>query len=199
MNQHMHNTIIRSTPFGPVAVLWQRRETGPVISRILISTPERPADERARRLFPGVMPSSCAAIESVAQGIADFLEGRSVAFSLDSIELDACSPFQQKVLRAEHGIPRGRVSTYSLIARHLGVPGAARAVGNALANNPFPIIIPCHRAVRSDRTLGGYQGGRAMKRALLAHEGVGFDGNGRVVVDRFHYDGISSSSQLTGK
>ncbi|MHA1663588.1 MAG: methylated-DNA--[protein]-cysteine S-methyltransferase, partial [Candidatus Thorarchaeota archaeon] len=55
-----------------------------------------------------------------------------------------------------------------------------RAVGNALARNPFPIIVPCHRAIRSDRTLGGFQGGLKMKRRILEMEGVEFDSTSRV-------------------
>ncbi|HUV77781.1 MAG TPA: MGMT family protein [Desulfobacterales bacterium] len=61
------------------------------------------------------------------------------------------------------------------------------AVGTALAKNPFPIIIPCHRAVRSDGTLGGYQGGLEMKRALLEMEGVCFDTLDRVLTKGFFY------------
>jgi methylated-DNA-[protein]-cysteine S-methyltransferase len=73
------------------------------------------------------------------------------------------------------------MSTYQRIAGHLGNPQAARAVGTALAHNPFPIIVPCHRAIRSDGTLGGFQGGMEMKRILLEMEGVPVDGSGRVV------------------
>ena len=102
-------------------------------------------------------------------------------------DLASCPPFQQAVLRAEHAIPRGKVSAYGLLAARLGRPGAARAVGNALATNPFPIVVPCHRALRGDGSIGGYQGGPAMKRALLAMEGVRFDAAGRVVCKRFHY------------
>jgi len=94
--------------------------------------------------------------------------------------LDLCPQFQRSVLRAEARIPRGNVSTYNRLAERIGCPHAARAVGNALACNPFPIIIPCHRAVRSDGTLGGYQGGLTMKRALLELEGVTFTTSGRV-------------------
>jgi methylated-DNA-[protein]-cysteine S-methyltransferase len=79
------------------------------------------------------------------------------------------------------------VSTYGRIAAHLGIPGGARAVGNALATNPFPIVIPCHRAIRSDGTLGGYQGGLAMKRALLEQEGVTIDERDKVVSPRLCY------------
>jgi methylated-DNA-[protein]-cysteine S-methyltransferase len=73
------------------------------------------------------------------------------------------------------------------MAEHLGVPGGARAVGRALARNPFPVVIPCHRAVRTDGDLGGYQGGVPMKRALLEMEGVAFTEAGRVRMDRVHY------------
>ena len=97
------------------------------------------------------------------------------------------SPFEQGVLRAEHGIPRGKVSTYQRIARHLGSAQAARAVGTALAHNPFPIIVPCHRAIRSDGTLGGFQGGVEMKRVLLEMEGGLIDGSGRVVPRELFY------------
>jgi methylated-DNA-[protein]-cysteine S-methyltransferase len=62
------------------------------------------------------------------------------------------------------------VSTYQRIAGHLGSPQAARAVGTTLAHNPFPIIVPCHRAIRTDGTLGGFQGGMEMKRALLERD-----------------------------
>ena len=70
---------------------------------------------------------------------------------------------------------------------YLGKSNGARAVGNALANNPFPLIVPCHRAIRSDRHLGGYQGGLEMKRALLETEGIAFDKAGRVKCPLFHY------------
>lgn len=85
------------------------------------------------------------------------------------------------------GIPRGSVSTYQRIAKHLGHDNATRAVGGALSNNPFPIIIPCHRAIRSDGTLGGYQGGLEMKRTLLKMEGVLFHPSGYVMTDKFFY------------
>jgi methylated-DNA-[protein]-cysteine S-methyltransferase len=64
---------------------------------------------------------------------------------------------------------------------------AARAVGNALANNPFPIIVPCHRAIRSDGHLGGFQGGFHMKKVLLENEGVKTDEKGRVINPSWYY------------
>lgn len=144
--------------------------------------------ERLGIEFPGCEVSSCVEIARVAAGIDAFLRGRDIRFSLDCLQWSACPPFQRAVLRAEHGIPRGSVSTYKLLAARVGNPRGARAVGNALANNPFPIIVPCHRAIRSDRSLGGFQGGLAMKRALLEREGISFDRKGRVVGGRFHYE-----------
>ena len=97
------------------------------------------------------------------------------------MDLDSCPPFQQAVLRATARIPRGQVRTYGQLAAQLGKPGAARAVGNALAANPFPLVIPCHRVVRAGGRLGGFGGGSALKRALLAREGVAIGETGRVL------------------
>ena len=83
----------------------------------------------------------------------------------------------------ERKIPRGEVRSYSWLDRRIGKPGAARAVGNALSTNPFPLIIPCHRAVRSNGRIGGFQGGPTMKRELLEMEGVTFRTSGRVQID----------------
>ena len=91
------------------------------------------------------------------------------------------------MLLAEYDIPRGWISTYKRIAGHLGITNGARVVGNSLAKNPFPIFIPCHRAIRSDGALGGYQGGLAMKRALLELEGIEFSTDGKVLTDRIYY------------
>jgi methylated-DNA-[protein]-cysteine S-methyltransferase len=183
----MKTKIIKATPFGPVALVWSEDAQGPKIACVALSRPGMPAESRLRRAFPDAPEASCVEVDAVAAGIKKLLEGEAIAFSLDIVNLGPCSGFQQRVLRAEHAIPRGSVSTYGLIAAHLGKPGGARAVGNALAGNPFPLIIPCHRAVSSDRSLGGYQGGPEMKQALLKMEGIPFDDSGRVDCVRFHY------------
>jgi len=179
--------LLRQTPFGPVAVLWSVPRSQPKIERVLLSRPGTSAEHLVKAAFPDSLSHSCAEVGFVADQIAAFLTGHDLRFSLDIARLDLCSRFQQKVLRAEYGIPRGSVSTYQRIAGHLGDPKGARAVGAALANNPFPIIIPCHRAIRSDGTLGGYQGGLEMKQALLEREGVRFDRKGRVLWGQIFY------------
>jgi methylated-DNA-[protein]-cysteine S-methyltransferase len=90
--------------------------------------------------------------------------------------------FQKQVLIMTTMIPKGRVATYRSIAAALGKPNAQRAVGNALARNPFPVIIPCHRVIRSYLSLGGYSGahGTKIKEILLIQEGVKIQ-NGKVM------------------
>jgi methylated-DNA-[protein]-cysteine S-methyltransferase len=184
----MNKKIIKSTPFGSVGVIWTGANDNPKIVRVLLSRPGLSVEHQVSELYPNSYASSCAAIDHVATAIKGHLEGEEIEFSLDVADLSLCTEFQQLVLRAEHRIPRGSVSTYQLIARHLGRRNGARAVGSALANNPFPLIVPCHRAIRSDRHPGGYQGGPEMKRALLQMEGIPFDDAGRVACTQFYYE-----------
>jgi len=167
------------TAFGEFAVVWDRSEK---IKKIYL--PGKSAG--LQRDYPSAEPSTNPNISSVSEDITRFLDGHDVKFSLDPVALEDCSSFQRMVLLAEYGIPRGYVSTYRRIAEHVGSPDASRAVGGALSGNPFPVIIPCHRAVRSDGGLGGYQGGLEMKMRLLAMEGVGFT-RGKVDMKRVYY------------
>ena len=80
------------------------------------------------------------------------------------------TPFQRRVYRAVCAIPSGQTRSYQWVARRLGTPDGARAVGQALARNPFAPRVPCHRVVRSDGSMGGYSGGLSKKRHLLEAE-----------------------------
>lgn len=82
------------------------------------------------------------------------------------------SRFDQKVYQALKRIPRGTVTTYGALARVIGKPRGARAVGQALGRNPHPVRVPCHRVVRADGRIGGYAGGTKKKIALLRAEGI---------------------------
>ena len=190
-NSYTYNAMpcccIRSTPFGPVALLWSVINDQPQISRVFLSKPGYSAYDHVSVLFPDSNIFSCSEIEVVANDIEAFLSGDDIRFSLEMVCMDICSKFQQDVLRAERGIPRGFVSTYQRIAKHIGKPAGARAVGAALATNPFPLIIPCHRAIRTDRKLGGFQGGLEMKRMLLEMEGIGFDDSRRIETENLFY------------
>jgi methylated-DNA-[protein]-cysteine S-methyltransferase len=126
-------------------------------------------------------------IMSLALHLGLAVKGIPIAFDLELFEFKNFSTFQCKVLMAEYNIPTGKVSTYSRIAEHIGHPGASRAVGTTLARNPFPLVIPCHRAVKANGDLGKYQGGTEMKRILLKREGVKFLSKTRVDLTGLYY------------
>jgi methylated-DNA-[protein]-cysteine S-methyltransferase len=178
---------LRKTPFGMIAIIWSDYRSHPKVLRIMLPKSGISTRRLVKASFPDSISSSCDEIDVIADKIVAFLTGNDIRLPLDIVRLDSCSDFQQKVLLAEYEIPRGCVSTYRRIARHIGIPNGARAVGSALATNPFPIVIPCHRAIRSDGTLGGYQGGLQMKRALLEMEGIHLDVRGRVILKEFFY------------
>lgn len=110
---------------------------------------------------------------SLQERIAAYYEGEPADFSLDpAVSLDSTRPFVQRVLLACRKIAFGRTTTYSDLARQVGSPNAARAVGSVMAGNPLPLIIPCHRVLRTDGGLGGFSapGGTAVKDRMLRHE-----------------------------
>jgi methylated-DNA-[protein]-cysteine S-methyltransferase len=107
--------------------------------------------------------------EHIAAALVAYFDGDVDA--LEAIEVEvAGTTFQQRVWCALRRIPVGATASYIDIARELGAPGASRAVGAANASNPVGVIVPCHRVVRADGSLGGYGGGVERKRWLLRHE-----------------------------
>ena len=109
----------------------------------------------------------------VLRQLGEYFAGQRDTFNLP-VDLSRSTDFQQQVLRAAARVPRGGLATYAEIARHIGKPRASRAVGQALARNPVPIVIPCHRVVAADGSLTGYsgRGGIRTKAQLLVLEGV---------------------------
>jgi len=182
--QILKHTLVK-TSFGVVGILWRPSDLR--VQRVFLPSPPAEAESRILAMHQASKPSSCPPVDELCERIQRFLRGEAVWFDLRILALDQCSAFQQSVLMAESEIPRGWVSTYGRIARQVESPGGARAVGRALATNPFPLVIPCHRAVQSDGALGGFQGGQEMKRALLQLEGVEFCGPSRVVMNRVYY------------
>jgi len=172
-----------TSPFGPVLVVWHRPAGAFRVLRVILPTEKSRPERILVGEFPGArnVPSGESPdMDRLAGKMDRFFNGRPAGFTLELIDLEICTPFQRRVLPAEFRVHPGRVTTYGRLAASMGAPGAARAVGNALSRNPFPLIIPCHRCVREDGRLGGFRGGLAMKRALLEMEGVGFDERGRI-------------------
>jgi methylated-DNA-[protein]-cysteine S-methyltransferase len=172
--------VVFKTAFGEMSILWGILMKRVTVFRIFLPRQGAIMEELVREQVPGMSMESCTRIEKCTEKIGRFLSGEKICFDLDLLHFEQCSLFQRRVLFAEAQIPRGRVGTYGGISKYLGIPEGSRAVGSALARNPFPIFIPCHRAVRSDGSIGGYQGGRGMKIALLKMEGVAVKPQGRI-------------------
>jgi methylated-DNA-[protein]-cysteine S-methyltransferase len=168
------------TPFGKVAIAWTASDITSSITRI-----DLPGELRDVSPPTGTLPFPSARLEQLALQIRQFLSGGAVDFALEGFDMSGMSPFQRKVLLLCRRIPRGKVSTYGGLAGRLLIPRAARAVGTALARNPFPLVIPCHRVVRSGGDTGNFGGGRPMKKTLLQMEGVHFDTSGKVLREYF--------------
>ncbi len=110
-------------------------------------------------------------LRTARSAIIAYLSGKARAFSLP-LDIEGRTPFQVKVWQALRTIPYGRVRSYGWVARKIGKPGAARAVGAACGANPVPLLVPCHRVVAGDGSLGGFSGGLPNKKRLLKLEGV---------------------------
>lgn len=113
------------------------------------------------------------ATSQVTAQLEEFFAGERKTFALP-LDLSALTPFQRQVLTTTARIPFGAVWSYQCVAEKIGRSRASRAVGQALSRNPIPIVIPCHRVIASDGSLGGYCGtsGLELKHWLLRHEGV---------------------------
>ncbi|MGC8634946.1 MAG: methylated-DNA--[protein]-cysteine S-methyltransferase [Candidatus Limnocylindrales bacterium] len=128
---------------------------------------------------PGTPRAWQATLAAATRQLDEYLAGRRTRFDVP-VDLDGLSPWDRRVLDAARLLAYGEVVTYAGLARAIGRPGAARAVGGSLGRNPVPVVIPCHRIVASNGSLGRY-GGRtngsrvqllAVKRSLLALEGA---------------------------
>lgn len=179
------------TPIGLWGVAWSeqglRRLHLPESDRIVM---ERRLGANARGSDPAEPPP---AIARVIASIRRYLEGERVDFSPVALDLAGVSPFHRKVYDAARSVGWGQTASYGDLARQAGSPGAARAVGQALARNPVAIIIPCHRILASGRRVGGFTafGGTSVKQSLLALEGVHLAG--RVSARRSEPEGAGRS------
>jgi methylated-DNA-[protein]-cysteine S-methyltransferase len=131
-----------------------------------------PSDGELARIVriygPGVLPDPRRA-DPVARELDQYFAGKRKSFDVD-VDLSPLTPFQQRILGATARVPFGDVSTYAKVAAKAGSERASRAAGQALGSNPIPIVVPCHRILASDGSLGGYSGGLGAKRVLLQLE-----------------------------
>jgi methylated-DNA-[protein]-cysteine S-methyltransferase len=127
-------------------------------------------DGLAARVSPRILEAP-ARLDPVRRELGEYFEGRRTAFDL-AIDWSLVGGFGRRVLEATAAIPFGGTSTYAHVAERAGNPRASRAAGNALGANPLPIVVPCHRVMRTGGGLGGYTGGLHRKETLLRIEGV---------------------------
>ena len=134
-----------------------------------------PKREKIKSLLLKKMPAAQfdkSLFRPLQEQIIAYFEGAYMDFRNIPIELEGFSSFLGSVLTACRNIRFGRTISYSGLAKEIGRPAAARAVGGALAKNPLPLIIPCHRIIRSDGKIGGFSaiGGKDLKAKMLKHE-----------------------------
>lgn len=174
-------------PFGDSVLAWVEEPRTTILKVFL------PGEREAKQLAWACYPDSLLVegnslplplMQARAFIIALFKGTQTEPFPLSMLDLERLSPFQQTVLRTEAQVRRGEICTYQQLAQAAGHPKGSRIAGQALARNPFPLLIPCHRAIGSDGSLTGYQGGLAMKRYLLEREQVPFLDDGRVDLAR---------------
>ena len=125
----------------------------------------------ARRRQRDQAPAGPAFLRCTIRDLREYARGQPVVFRVP-LDLSGGTVFQQKVWRALCRIPRGQTRSYAWVARQIGRPRATRAVGAACGANPVPVIVPCHRVIASDGSLGGFSAGLPLKIRLLKFERV---------------------------
>jgi methylated-DNA-[protein]-cysteine S-methyltransferase len=145
--------LLAATEQGLVRVAYAREDHDVVLQAL------------ADRVSPRILRDP-ARLETAARELGEYFDGRRHGFDL-TLDWRLASGFRRTVLRRLPDIGYGRTASYAAIAQQAGSPRAVRAVGTACATNPLPVVVPCHRVVRSDGSLGGYLGGAEAKRALL--------------------------------
>jgi methylated-DNA-[protein]-cysteine S-methyltransferase len=165
----LYYDVIQGTPYDPIFVAVS--EHG--ITELGFDQSEEVFVTRLTKRYHAQLQRSSTRVEPVARQLKEYFSGRNLTFDV-SVDLSKLTHFQRQVLTAIQRVPPGETISYSGLARLIGNPKAARAVGRALGSNPIPIIIPCHRALASDGSLGGYsgRGGVRTKQALLELEGA---------------------------
>jgi methylated-DNA-[protein]-cysteine S-methyltransferase len=148
--------LLAATPAGVVRVSFAREGFDAVLASL------------AERISPRVLEAP-ARLDAARRQLDEYFAGRRTDFDLP-LDWQLASGFRARVLHAIAAIPFGRTGTYRSIATAAGSPAAVRAAGTACATNPIPLLVPCHRVVRSDGTMGRYGGGVEAKRLLLEHE-----------------------------
>jgi methylated-DNA-[protein]-cysteine S-methyltransferase len=150
--------LLAATGRGLVRVAFPEEDVDSVLERL------------ARRISPRIIEAA-APLDPMRRELDEYFSGARRTFELP-LDWTLIGPFGRRVLRVASAIPYGGVMSYSTVAADAGSPRGSRAAGNALGANPIPIVIPCHRVLRTGGALGGYAGGMERKQWLLELEGA---------------------------
>jgi methylated-DNA-[protein]-cysteine S-methyltransferase len=153
------------SPLGPLVVAATPRG----LARVSYGAQDEVLPELAAKLSPRILESP-ARLDAARRELDEYFDGKRQSFDLP-LDWSLTRGFAGDVLRQTARIPFGRTSTYAEVAGRAGSPRAVRAAGNALGSNPMPVVVPCHRVLRTGGALGGYTGGIERKQFLLALEG----------------------------
>ncbi len=168
--------LVFNSLIGEIAIVWDSSDD--IIKQIVLPDVETRKHNYGDINFHGVLAEKHPDdyIYNVISDIKDVILGNEVKFDPEQLDLSQLTDFQCSVLLKQNEIPHGKVTTYKKLAELVGRKKSARPVANVLANNPFPIVIPCHRTLRSDWTIGGYNGTTdgTIKKLILENEGVKF-------------------------
>jgi methylated-DNA-[protein]-cysteine S-methyltransferase len=156
MDSPLGPLLLAATPGGLVRVAFERENHDAVLT------------ELASAISPRILRSP-RGVDTVARQLDEYFAGRRRRFEVP-VDLQLARGFRRPVLVHQQEIPYGSTESYTVVARAAGSPAAVRAVGSACATNPVPLVVPCHRVVRSDGTIGQYRGGTEAKHTLLAME-----------------------------
>ena len=150
-------TLPIATPLGPMALIWEDDK----LVEILLEAP-------AASPAPSAVP---AWVRDLAEQLTRYASASRTPLSAAHLAWDRVPPFHRQVYEKLLAVKAGETVSYGALAATCGRPKGARAVGQAMARNPWPILVPCHRVLATGGGLGGYSGGLSMKKRLLAHEG----------------------------
>lgn len=159
--------LVFATDFGWVGILGS--EMG--LRQLMLPQPTPQAALKALSSWLADDAEGKGSFGDLPQRIRAYFRGEPVLFP-DALDMTGLSPFRRAVYEVARAIPRGETRSYGWVAAAAGSPGAARAVGQAMAHNPWAIIVPCHRIVRTDGGLGGFGGGLELKERMLGVEGA---------------------------
>ncbi|MBN1548094.1 MAG: MGMT family protein [Syntrophaceae bacterium] len=187
MNADDKFCMVINTDYGEVGFVWSEQKKRILVKQILLPRDGVEMYDLIAQAWPDYKSVQGKTIPDIVYKIEAFLKGERISFKLEDLgHIGMARSFKRDILTQTLNILPGMVETYGGLASKAGYAGAARAVGTVMANNKFPLVIPCHRVIRSNGHIGLFGGGQDMKRRLLVMEGVTFDKAGRVA-SRYFY------------